>query len=288
MQNFVYADTKGNIGCTRRESSGRRKGDGSLPYDGASNDGDWIGFVPFNELPNLYNPPEGFIMTANQRIVGTDYKHQQVIRDFAPPWRARRLYEILSKDTMVTMDSTMAAMMDTQNIPLMMLAKDIVAMKAGSDTQLRLIADWTGEMLPDSKAALLVNEVRSCAATKIADANKPAPVGAIERRILHWAIAEKSARGLPAAFKDYGELLTRCSHASVATFTAVTERIRKNGLGAEFRLQDSRTRCSRTLIGGQFVTPNIPIAGSGQTPNVASFVSSGTSRARETGTQRGT
>ncbi len=275
MQNFVYADTKGNIGWyAAGKVPVRRKGDGSLPYNGAGTDGDWIGFVPFNELPNLYNPPEGFIMTANQRIAGTDYKHQQVIRDIAPPWRARRLYEILSKDTKVTMDSTMAAMMDTQNIPLSLLAKEIVSLKAASDAQLRLIAEWDGKMTPDSKAALLVNEIRSCSATRIADANKPAPVNAIRERILYWAIAEKSARWLPAEFQNYGELLKSCSEASFASFTT------RYGTDQE-KWTWGRASVARfphplavaPLIGGQFATPNIAIAGSGQTPNVASFVS---------------
>lgn len=275
MQNFVYADTKGNIGWyAAGRVPVRRKGDGSLPYDGASKDGDWIGFVPFNELPSLYNPPEGFIMTANQRIAGTDYKHQQVIRDVAPPWRARRLFEILSKETKVTMDSTMAAMMDAQNIPLKMLADEIVKQKAATDAQLKLIAEWDGRMLPDSKAALLVNEIRSCAAIKIADANKPAPVNAIRERILYWAIAEKSARWLPAGFNDYGELLKSCSDSS---FTAFTSRYgadqEKWTWGRVSAARFPHPLAVAPLIGGQFATPNIPIAGSGQTPNVASFVS---------------
>ena len=87
-QNFVYADVKGNIGWyAAGRIPIRRAGDGSMPYDGATTDGDWTGFIPFEELPNLYNPTEGFIVTANQRIVGTAYKYQQVSRDAAMPWR---------------------------------------------------------------------------------------------------------------------------------------------------------------------------------------------------------
>ncbi|NMS24497.1 penicillin acylase family protein, partial [Vibrio parahaemolyticus] len=74
----------------------RRKGDGSVPYEGSGTDGDWIGDIPFSDLPMLYNPPAGFIVTANQRIVGTDYKYPQLVRQFAAPWRARRLYELLN------------------------------------------------------------------------------------------------------------------------------------------------------------------------------------------------
>ncbi|HEX9963215.1 MAG TPA: penicillin acylase family protein, partial [Pyrinomonadaceae bacterium] len=76
-QNFVYADTAGNIGWyAAGRIPIRRTGEGELPYDGATSDGDWTGYIPFEELPNLYNPAEGFIVTANQRIVGTSYKYR--------------------------------------------------------------------------------------------------------------------------------------------------------------------------------------------------------------------
>ncbi|PYS91712.1 MAG: penicillin amidase, partial [Acidobacteria bacterium] len=76
-QNFVFADVKGNIGWYAAGRIPIRKvGDGAFPYDGTTHDGDWKGFIPFEELPHLYNPPEGLIVTANQRIVGTDYKYQ--------------------------------------------------------------------------------------------------------------------------------------------------------------------------------------------------------------------
>ena len=71
-QNFVYADVKGNIGWY---AAGRYRSAGPatalFPYDGSTNDGDWTGSIPFEELPNLYNPPTGLIVTANQRTVGT-------------------------------------------------------------------------------------------------------------------------------------------------------------------------------------------------------------------------
>jgi penicillin amidase len=104
-QNFVYADVKGHIGW---HAAGRipirRTGYGELPYDGSTNDGEWTGYIPFNDLPQLFDPPSGFIVTANQRAVGTSYKYPQYTRDYAAPWRARRIYELLENDKKVTMD----------------------------------------------------------------------------------------------------------------------------------------------------------------------------------------
>ncbi|MBX3289662.1 MAG: penicillin acylase family protein [Acidobacteria bacterium] len=274
-QNFVYADTKGNIGWhVAGKIPVRRKGDGSLPYDAWTNDGDWTGFIPFAELPNLYNPPEGFIMTANQRIVGTDYKHQQLVRDFAAPWRARRLHDLLSKDTKATMDSTSAAQHDVYNIPLKMLADDIVRLKAANDGLLKDISEWNGEMTPDSKAALAVNEIRNCAAEKLSAADKRIPAYLIRERILYRAVRENSALWLPKEFGDYGELLRSCSDGLDASLSQRYGKDREKWVwGAVSTSRFPHPLAVAPLIGGQFATPRVSISGSGQTPNVASAVS---------------
>ena len=275
MQNFVYADVKGNIGWyAAGKLPIRQKGDGALPYDGAVTDGDWVGFVPFAELPNLYNPPEGFIMTANQRIAGTDYKHQQLVRDFAPPWRARRLFDLLSKDTKSTMDSVSAAQHDVFNIPLKMLAEDIVSMNAASDELQKLLGDWDGKMTPDSQAALVVNEIRACASNKMAADNPGVPAYVIRERVLFWAIRERSARWLPKNAADYPALLRGCADGIPAAFTSRYGADPKQWVwGRMSAARFLHPLAVAPLIGGQFATPTTPIAGSGQTPNVASFVS---------------
>ena len=72
-QNLVYADASGDIGFI---SPGlvplRKSGDGLAPTDGASGATDWIGFVPFEQLPQLHNPPVGFVFNANNAIVAPD------------------------------------------------------------------------------------------------------------------------------------------------------------------------------------------------------------------------
>lgn len=74
--NIVYADIDGHIGY---HAAGvvpiRKSGDGNVPYDGSTDAGDWISYIPNAKLPNLFDPPSGIIVTANQRIVGTDYPY---------------------------------------------------------------------------------------------------------------------------------------------------------------------------------------------------------------------
>src|SRR5437764_55200 len=72
--NMIYADTKGHIGYYGAGRFPIRKtGNGKLPYDGSTDDGEWTGFIPFDALPHVYDPPNGIIVTANTRIVGFDY-----------------------------------------------------------------------------------------------------------------------------------------------------------------------------------------------------------------------
>lgn len=95
MQNIVYADTMGNVGLiSPAKVPIRRKGDGSMPVPGWTPEYDWAGFVPFDELPRIYNPAGGIIVNANARLVPDDYRHF-ISRDWAEPYRQRRADRLL-------------------------------------------------------------------------------------------------------------------------------------------------------------------------------------------------
>jgi penicillin amidase len=274
-QNFVYADTKGNIGWHVAGAIPLRKaGDGSLPYDGSTADGEWTELIPYDELPNLFNPPSGFIMTANQRIAGTDYKYPQLIRDFATPWRARRLYDLLSKEAESTPDTVAAAQFDSFNIPLSNLSNEVIKAKAASDLTLATLQSWNGIMSPEAQAPVIVNEIRGCLATKIADDSKPAPANAIRERILDRVIRERSALWLPKAFSDYTALMKACDTESIAALEKRYGADRSGWTwGKVSAARFTHPLVAAPLIGGQFATPADGLFGSGQTPNVASAVS---------------
>ena len=274
-QNFVYGDTKGNIGWyAAGRIPVRKTGDGSMPYDGSTDEGTWIDIIPFEKLPNLYNPPEGFIVTANQRIVGTSYMYKQINRDAAPPWRARRIYDLLKGNKKVTMDDVAAVQHDAYNIPLSNLAKEIVAQNGASAETIALFKSWDGKMTPDAKAPLVANEIRICLANKMADDNKPAPAYLIRERVLDGAILGRVARWLPKAYTDYPALMKACDADAAAT---LTKRLgadqSKWTWGTVSQSRFPHPLAVAPLIGGQFATPQVGIEGSGQTPNVASAVS---------------
>ena len=276
-QNFVYADVKGNIGWyAAGRIPIRRNGDGALPYDGSTTDGDWVGYIPFEELPNLYNPPDGLIVTANQRIVGTSYKYTQMSRDAGPPWRARRIHDALEAKSRITMDDVRDVQYNALNIPLSNIAKEIVKSGAASAETLAVFRDWDGRMTPDSRGSILATEIRGCIANKMADDNKPAPAFLIRERIIDWAIREKVARWLPAGFASYDDLLRSCdtsSRTSLGDAKRLGPDAAKWTWSRVFQSRFPHPLAVAPLIGGQFMTPNVPLNGSGQTPNVGSGVS---------------
>ncbi len=92
-QNVVYADGGGDIGFF---SPGlvpvRKSGDGLAPVDGASGAFDWVGVVPFEQLPQLHNPEAGFAFNANNANVPDD--HQPTFgQDWEEDFRARRIQQ---------------------------------------------------------------------------------------------------------------------------------------------------------------------------------------------------
>lgn len=95
-QNFIYADIDGNIGWIAGVRIPKRKGgyDPTLPVEGSSGENGWEGYLPFEEQPMLFNPPEGFIVTANNRSAGSDYPHY-ISTYWAGPERASRIRELI-------------------------------------------------------------------------------------------------------------------------------------------------------------------------------------------------
>lgn len=93
--NFVYGDADGNIGywCGARLPV-RGPVTGTLPLPGWDPSAEWRGTIPFEELPHLFNPPEGYIASANNKLVDDSYPYH--IGDlWEPPSRIERLREVL-------------------------------------------------------------------------------------------------------------------------------------------------------------------------------------------------
>jgi penicillin amidase len=94
-QNFVYADVDGNIAYqTPGRIPIRAGGDGTLPVPGWTDEYEWLGYIPFEELPFAYNPPQGYIATANNAVVGPDYPYL-LTTEWDYGFRAQRIVDMI-------------------------------------------------------------------------------------------------------------------------------------------------------------------------------------------------
>jgi penicillin amidase len=90
-QNIIYADVDGNIGYqTPGDIPIRKKGDGTLPVSGWNSEYDWTGYIPFDDLPYVFNPQSGYIATANNQANPRDYPYL-ITKDWDYGQRAARI-----------------------------------------------------------------------------------------------------------------------------------------------------------------------------------------------------
>ena len=150
--NIVYADTVGNIGYY---NSGkvpiRDKATASVPQLGWTGEHDWVGFVPFEEMPHALNPEKGYVVTANHKIEPDDYPH--FLGDiYMNGYRANRLEHMLQRKEKLDPKDFTAMQMDFYCTPGKLFAqhfKDIRMDTAELQQYTDMLLAWDGELHPD-------------------------------------------------------------------------------------------------------------------------------------------
>ena len=90
-QNWTYADKNGNIGWRPNSKIPIRLGAEKLiPFDGSTSKHDWTGYVPFDEMPYVYNPEKGYISNGNNKTIDDDYPYY-ISRYWADPSRGEQI-----------------------------------------------------------------------------------------------------------------------------------------------------------------------------------------------------
>ncbi len=156
-QNVVFADVDGRFGYWMAgRVPVRRGGDGVLPVPGWTDEGEWTGWLPFDEHPHVLDPAEGFVVTANNRQVGPGYPHL-ISTHWADPWRAMRIRQLVEGSTALTAEQTAAHQMDVRDLwALSHLPRAAAAAeRAGEAEAARLLGAWDGESAEGSRAAAL-------------------------------------------------------------------------------------------------------------------------------------
>ena len=288
-QNFVYADVQGHIGYYGAGRIPIRKsGDGSVPYDGSTDDGEWTSYIPFSKLPHTYDPASGMIVTANQRVVGQDYPYF-LSHNWAPPYRARRIFDLLTAKPKLTIDDFRRIQGDTYSIATVTFARAAAkTLKANPSTSgtadgqlIKLIAElesWDGMMNADSHTAAVASQMRGAFRTRVLNA----ALGDFARSYT-WSQAEilidriateQPPEWLPKEFGSYADLFR-------ASYEDARQNLTKSVGADETQWTWGKIAVARfqhflaavPFVGAQFAIAPFPQNGSGGSINVGSSVS---------------
>lgn len=248
-QNVVYADVDGNIGY---HATGkvpiRAAGDGSLPVSGANNAHEWTSYIPFDKLPNIYNPPSGIIATANGRITPDKYPNS-ISMEWEAPWRTARIYHVLESGRQFSAADMLALQTDVQSEAILFAAERFVyAVDHASKPSARarqaadLMRSWDGRMLATSAAPTIaenaIRELRRLLLEPklgIAPAERPADADSelykdVANETVSWKtyswlqrsvwleniLLHRPKRWLPEKYPNYDELLAAAVEAAVS------------------------------------------------------------------------
>ena len=161
-QNIVYADKKGNIGLYCAAGVPIRKRDipfGVLPGD--TDEYDWKGYVPFEELPYLFNPANGYVVSANNRTAPNDYPYH-IGTWYALPNRFERITELLSSKKVLSVEDFEAIQLDQHSklaekyMPSILNALNSFKNMTPTETQAyEILKSWNFSMDKKSTAAAL-------------------------------------------------------------------------------------------------------------------------------------
>jgi penicillin amidase len=290
-QNMVYADVDGHIGY---HAAGvvpvRKSGDGSVPSDGSTDDGEWVAYLPVDKLPQVFDPPSGIIVTANQRIVGTSYPYF-LTHSWAQPYRARRIFDLLNQKPKLTAEDFRHIQGDVFSIAGTLFAQESVKILRSqltpADEKLRATIDafekWDGQINADSHVAPVLAQMRLAFRSRILTA----ALGEDLVKTFQWSnfdttldrvIAEQPKDWLPKEFKNYADFLRTCYDDAVKVLTkSIGPDEAKWTWGEMVKSRFPHLLAGAPLVGLQFTIPPFPQNGTGglagATVNVGSSVS---------------
>jgi penicillin G amidase len=225
-QNAVYADVDGNIGY---QATGkipiRATGDGSLPVNGSDNAHEWTGYIPFDKLPSVYNPPSGIIGTANSRIAPDKYPYSISV-EWEAPWRTDRIYRVLqsgkkfSAADMLALETDIYSELDRYVADRIVYAVDHAQKPSPMAHQAAdILREWNGQMDENAVAPTIASRTRDELRRMLLEA-KLGPASGVPGQLgwnsYRWmmetvwienVLAHQPARWLPSQYPNYDELI---------------------------------------------------------------------------------
>ena len=226
-QNVVYADVDGHIGY---QATGlvpiRASGDGSVAVPGDTDAYEWTGFIPYDQMPRVFDPPSGIIATANGRITPDGYPYSISI-EWDSPYRTERIYRLLNQPKKYTPADIAAIQTDVVSELDRFCAERFVyaidhtpkaseLAKGAAD----IMRGWDGNMATDSAAASIayfsrgkLNEL--LLQPKLGDGWKEYTRWFMSPVWLEGVLSHQPPQWLPAGYANYDEVLTAAVEAAV-------------------------------------------------------------------------
>ncbi|WP_405677497.1 penicillin acylase family protein [Streptomyces sp. NBC_00868] len=161
VQNMIYADTAGNIGYqTPGRIPVRKAGDSRHPVPGWTGAYDWTGYLPFDQLPTSFNPPEGYIVTANNAVVGPGYPHL-IGSSWGTGYRSQRIAQLIEQGGKLDVAAMERITQDSWNGNATTLVPRLLQVGVGPDAgpAQDLLRDWDFTQGADSAPAAYFNTV---------------------------------------------------------------------------------------------------------------------------------
>ncbi|MCE7529598.1 penicillin acylase family protein [Polynucleobacter sp. IMCC 29146] len=163
MQNIVMADTLGNIALQVAGVAPKRtlyQGlYGIAPVPGWDRQYDWTSYIPFDQLPAITNPTEGWLASANQQILA-DYNSNPLTADWELPFRYDRIKQLLEAQNKHDLNSMRAIQGDTLSLgatPLLELFKSVQSTHPLSNSAKQITNTFAGDMVANSAAPTIFN-----------------------------------------------------------------------------------------------------------------------------------
>ena len=175
--NLVWADRHGSIGYKLiGRLPLRRGGCPDLPKPGWTGEFEWDGTVPYEELPETVDPESGFLVTANNRIVGDDYPHH-ITSEWLDGFRAKRIEQLLGESEEHDIEGFEAMQSDNLSLPGLEAARRLGRLHPAGQREISAIErlrSWDGRLDPDTVAgtiyqAFLLRLAREVARAAIGD-----------------------------------------------------------------------------------------------------------------------
>jgi penicillin amidase len=226
-ENMVWADRAGNIGWQAVGIAPiRRNFSGLVPVPG---DGryEWSGYLPIKEKPHSFNPPNGFIATANNDLIPPDYPHMDAIGfAWADPYRWARISEVLGSGRKFSIADLMRLQTDYLSLPARQLVPLLRDLPAGSDADERarqMLLHWDFVLEKGSSAAGLYEAWYRHLAANVTSAVVPTAAKPFfrtlgTRKMISYVVSPRPVLGAhPAAARD--SILVRSLDEAVGELT---------------------------------------------------------------------